>query len=345
MPLSARSSSVSGTSFRNATLSVTDPVTTHTDTNGHLPMTINLSRRNFIGASASSMLALSIGRTSAQEPLKIATSMPILQDIVANITGDAAEVFSIMPANSDPHTWEPTPEDMVRISEADAFIFNGADLEPFVETGGWRGTVQDNNIPEFQVADHVEMIVVDEVIDHGDHVHELSGGDPHIWLDPLTIIQAIPALAEFLGELDADNAESFTTNSEAYITELEELDAELEETLGAIPEDRRKLLVFHDAWRYFAARYNFEVIGIVLENPNAEVSAQEMVHLLEVMEDHDVNVVFAEPQFNVSVLNLLEQEGDVEIVTLLTDSFAEGVESYADLMRFNRDQLVNALAD
>lgn len=308
-------------------------------------MTLHLSRRTLLSGAAGSAIALSAARTAAQEPLRIATSMPILQDIVSNITGDAAEVFSIMPANSDPHTWEPTPEDMVRLTEADAFIFVGADLEPFVETGGWRRSVRDNDIPEFQVTDHVELIVVDEVIDHGDHVHDLTGGDPHIWLDPLTIVQAVPALAEFLGGLSADHSESFISNADSYVAELEDLDAELEETLGAIPEDRRKLLVFHDAWRYFAARYDFEVIGIVLTNPNAEVSAQEMVHLLEVIEETDVNVVFSEPQFNVSVLDLLEQEGDIEIVTLLTDTFTDDVQTYIDLMRFNRDQLVDVLGD
>ena len=308
-------------------------------------MTIHFSRRILLGGAAGSVLSLAIARASAQEPLKIATSMPILQDIVTNITGDVADVFSIMPANADPHTWEATPEDMVRLTEADAFLFIGADLEPFVETGGWRRTVRDHNVPEFQVTDHVELIVIDELIDHGDHEHDLTGGDPHIWLDPLTIVQAVPAITEFLGELDTDNAGTFASNAESYVAELEELNSELEETLRVIPEDRRKLLVFHDAWRYFAARYDFEVIGIVLENPNAEVSAQELVHLLEVTEEHNVDVVFSEPQFNVSVLELLEQEGDIEIVTLLTDSFIDGVDSYTDLMRFNRDQLVEALAD
>lgn len=303
----------------------------------------HLSRRSFFGGAAGTALSLGIARAVAQEPLTIATSMPILQDIVGNIAGDVAEVFSIMPANADPHTWEATPEDMVRLTEADAFIFIGADLEPFVETGGWRRTVRDSGIPELQVTDHVELIVVDEVIDHGDHVHDLRGGDPHIWLDPLTIVQAVPEIATFLSGLDSANADTFAANAAAYQTALEELHIELEESFSVIPEDRRKLLVFHDAWRYFAARYDFEIIGIVLENPNAEVSAQEMVHLLEVVEEYDLNVVFAEPQFNTSVLDLLAAEGDIEIVTLLTDSFAEDVETYIDLMRFNRDQLVNAL--
>lgn len=303
------------------------------------------TRRTFLCGAVGTLLAFPISRAGAQAPLTIATSMPILQDIVAHIAGDAAEVFSIMPSNADPHTWEPTPEDMVRLTEADAFIFNGADLEPFVETGGWRQAVEDNGIPEFALTDHVELIHVDEVIDHGDHVHEIAGGDPHIWLDPLTVVQAVPEIASFLGEIDASNADDFAANAKSYVAELEALHQELEDTLGVIPAERRKLLVFHDAWRYFAARYDFEVIGIVLENPNAEVSAQEMVHLLHVIEDHGVNVVFAEPQFNTSVLDLLATEGDIEIVTLLTDSFAEGAETYIDLMRFNADQLVNALAD
>lgn len=316
---------------------------TETRRSGKCTRLAPVTRRALLGGAVGTVLTASVIPTAAQERLTIATSMPILQDIVANITGDAAEVFSIMPANADPHTWEATPEDMVRLTEADAFIFNGADLEPFVETGGWRAAVEDSGIPELAVADHVELIVIDEEIDHGDHVHEISGGDPHIWLDPLTIVQAVPAIAEFLGELDAEYAEGFEKNAAEYGAELEALHTELEETLSVIPAERRKLLVFHDAWRYFAARYDFEVIGIVLENPNAEVSAQEMVHLLHVIEDHGVNVVFAEPQFNTSVLNLLQDEGDIEVVTLLTDSFAEGAETYIDLMRFNATQLASSL--
>ncbi|MCA9833136.1 MAG: zinc ABC transporter substrate-binding protein [Thermomicrobiales bacterium] len=279
----------------------------------------------------------------AAAPISIAISIPILQDIVANIVGDKANLFSIMPANADPHTWEAAPEDMVRVTEADAFISIGATLEPFVETGGWRRTVRDNNIPEFVVTNHVELIVVDEVIDHGDHVHDLRGGDPHIWLDPLTIVQAVPAITTFLGELDTDNAAIYVENADAYVKQLEALHANLSQAFADIPAERRKLLVFHDAFRYFAARYDFEIIGIVLEHPDGEASAQDIADLLGVIEESGVDVVFAEPQFNTSVLDVLEQEGDVRIATLLTDSFGEGVDTYIGLMEFNRDQLVEYL--
>lgn len=306
-----------------------------------------LTRRSLLATAAGATIALRRLPGAAQSPFTIATSMPILQDIVANIAGDAAEVFSIMPANADPHTWEASPEDMVRLTEASAFIYNGADLEPFVETGGWQATVDDNAIPQLAVVDQVELIAVDEEADHADddHEHEHGSGDPHIWLDPLTIVQAVPAIAAWLAELDTENAASYRANAEAYVAALEALHIDLETSFQQIPDDRRKLLVFHDAWRYFAARYHFEVIGIVLENPDAEVSAREMVHLLETMDEHNIQVVFAEPQFSTSVLDVLMDEGDIEIVTLLTDSFTEDVTTYIDLMRFNRDQLVSALAE
>ena len=233
---------------------------------------------------------------------------------------------------------------MVRLSEADAFVFIGADLEPFVETGGWRGTVEDNNIPELQVTEHVDLIEVHETNDEEEHDdHDHAGVDPHIWLDPLTIVQAVPAIATFLGEIDPANADAYTANGERYVAELDGLHADLEESFAAIPDERRKLLVLHNAYSYFAARYNFEIIGIVLENPDAEISAQELVHLLDVVDQSGVNVVFAEPQLKVNELDLLAEQGDVEIAVLLTDSFAGEVKSYIELMEFNRDQLVKYL--
>lgn len=307
-------------------------------------MYTRINRRTLLGAAAIAPIALRTGAVAANK-ISIATSMPILENIVANVAGDLADVFSIMPANSDPHTWEATPEDMVRLTESDAFLFFGASLEPFVETGGWRRTVRDANIPELEVTKNVELIVVDEVIDHGDHVHDLRGGDPHIWLDPLTIVQAVPTIVTFLGEVDSANAEAYAANGESYVAELEALHADLEESFTAIPEERRKLVVLHDAWRYFAARYHFEIIGIVLENPDSETSALDIVDLLRVVDEAGVNVVFAEPQLKVNELDVLADEGGVEIAILLTDSFAEGVESYIGLMEFNRDQLVKFLAD
>lgn len=305
----------------------------------------SISRRTILAGIIATFLTLPRAIRANADTFSIAVSTPILRDIVANVVGNVATVFSIMPANADPHTWEPIPEDMVRLAEAHAFIYFGSDLEPFVETGGWRNMVQEHGIPELAVTDYVELLDIEEDIDHGDHHHDMGETDPHIWLDPLTIVQAVPFIADFVAKIDTANADIYKANGDDYVAELEALHLELKETLAVISPDRRKLLVFHDAWNYFAARYEFEIIGVVLENPDGEVSARELMHLLNVVEEHDIRVIFAEPQFNATVLNLLADEGGIEIATLLTDTFAEGVETYIELMLFNRDQLVAALAD
>ncbi|MGC4192753.1 MAG: metal ABC transporter substrate-binding protein [Thermomicrobiales bacterium] len=315
-----------------------------------------LSRRNAVRAAigmagafgAVSLPGQSSGTAAQATPaasrLVVAASMPLLADIVANIAGDRAEVFSIMPDTADPHTWEAAPQDMVRVTEADTFISIGHHLEPFVEAGGWRRAVKDAGIPELDVADHLDLIEIDRVIDHGDHVHDLREGDPHFWLDPLKVVEAIPAIRDHLIGLDPEGEPAYTEQAAAYAREVEVLHEELATAFAAIPDDRRVLVVFHDAFTYFAVRYDFEIVGVVMPNAEeGEVSAREMADLIETIEKYDITIVFAEPQFNTDVLSTIQAEQGVAIGELLTDSFAGRVDSYLELMRFDRESIVNAL--
>ena len=132
------------------------------------------------------------------ERIQVAVSTPLIADIVRNVAGSEVDVFPVMLVNADPHTWEASPQDIVRVTEADSFISVGAHLEPFVESGGWRRAVVDGGVPQLVLADHLDLIVVDKVIDHGDHVHDLREGDPHFWLDPTKVIEAIPVIYKHL---------------------------------------------------------------------------------------------------------------------------------------------------
>lgn len=286
---------------------------------------------------------LSSGSTAQDDRPVVAVSTPMLADIVRNIASDRAEVYAVMPESADPHTWEARPEDIVRVGESDTFISMGANLELFIESGPWRRAVQYNGVPELVLADHLDLIEVDKVIDHGDHTHDLREGDPHIWLDPRKVIEAIPVIETHLASLDPGGADAYAASAAAYVGEVEALDAELARDLATVPAERRKLIVFHDAYTYFAARYDFEVIGVVLNNPEVEISAQEVVELQWVIEESGVRVIFAEPQFNPGVLSLFVAENDVVVGELLTDAFAGRVTTYLDLMRFNRDSLLEHL--
>jgi manganese/iron transport system substrate-binding protein len=308
-----------------------------------MPRLVQMTRFVLLVVVLATIIPAGMRPASAQGSLRVAVSTPLLADIVSNVAGDRADVFSIMPESADPHTWEPAPRDLVKVSEADTFISVGASLEPFIDSGGWRRAVQDAGIPELVISDHIEMIMVDQVIDHGDHVHDLRGGDPHFWLDPMKTIEAVAVIEAHLASLDPDGAEIYSANAKVFVDELTAFDAELARDFDSIPPDRRRLIVFHDAYRYFAARYEFEVIGVVLRNPQAEVSAGELAELELIIEREGVPVIFVEPQFNTDVLDVIASEQDVVVGELLTDSFAGRVDSYIDLLRYNRDSLVEHL--
>jgi ABC-type Zn uptake system ZnuABC Zn-binding protein ZnuA len=273
----------------------------------------------------------------------VAASTPVFADIVANVGGERTEVWSVIPAGADPHTWEASPREVVRLQESDTFVYMGAYLEPFVEDGAWRRAAREAGIPQLELAQAVELIAVDRVIDHGDHVHDLSGGDPHVWLDPLKTIEVVDAVAAHLAALDPAGASTYAANAAAYKAELVALDAASLAVVERIPPERRKLVVAHDAYTYFAARYGFEVVGVVLPSPAGEPSAREIAELAETIEASGVDVIFAEPQFNSAVVEQLAAEAGVEVGLLMTDTFAGEVDTYVELMEFNLASLEHHL--
>jgi manganese/iron transport system substrate-binding protein len=277
-------------------------------------------------------------------PIVVAASTPVFADIVANVGGDRVAVWSVIPVGADPHTWEASPREVVRLQESDAFVYMGAYLEPFIEDGAWRRAARDAGISQLELAEHVALIAVDRVIDHGDHVHDLRGGDPHVWLDPLKTIEVVDAVEGHLAGLDPAGAAAYAANAGAYRAALRALDEAYRSELAAIPPERRKLVVFHDAYTYLAARYGFEVVGVVLPNPDGEPSARDLADLLAVIEASGVSVVFGEPQFDLAVLDAVAAEADVAVGMLMTDTFTPDVDTYLELLRFNLDSLVRHLA-
>lgn len=277
--------------------------------------------------------------------LEIVVSFPVLADIVANIARDRAEIGSIIPVGGDPHTYIATPQDLVRVMESDLLIRVGANFERLVESGQWRRSVREAAIPELVVADHLELIKIDKIIDHGDHVHDLRAGDPHVWLDPQKVLEMIPVIVTTLSEIDPAGAELYAANGAAYAAQVEIVDAELVKAVAQIPPERRKLIVHHDAYTYFAARFDFEVLGYVVnDGMESQGSAADLAALSDVIVASGVQALFREPQFNAKALELLAEEYGIRVGVLLTDTFTEDVTTYLDLIRFNMGSLVQNLA-
>ena len=133
--------------------------------------------------------------------------------------------------------------------------------------------------------------------DHDDedgHAHEEGSCDPHIWMDPLRVATAVGLIA---GELAAlDPSVDWMANAMLYADELRTLDEEVVAVLEVVPEERRKMVTNHEAFGYFADRYGFEVVGVVIPGGStlADPSSADLAELVEIMTEENIDVIFGE---------------------------------------------------
>jgi zinc/manganese transport system substrate-binding protein/manganese/iron transport system substrate-binding protein len=180
-----------------------------------------------------------------------------------------------------------------------------------------------------------------EPIDEGEH----AGGNPHFWLDVANAQHYVEKIRDTLVEVDPQGAEVYRANAKKYLAELEELNRYIKNKSISIPEERRKLVTFHDAFPYFAKAYGFELVGVILKNPDAEPSSREVAEVVRTVEEQDVPAIFTEPQFNARLADTIAREAGVEVYELYTDTLTKdgAGRSYAAMMRTNIDHIVEAL--
>ena len=147
----------------------------------------------------------------------------------------------------------------------------------------------------------------DEEDDHG-HAHDHGDEDPHFWFDADLAAVAIRAISDELVHLNPDGADVFSDRLELYLDQVAEADAEARALIASVPEHQRLLVTFHDAFGYFARRYDLQITGFLIEGPEQGISAEAIADLIELIEHEGVQTVFHEPQFDSSSLDTVASE-------------------------------------
>jgi len=287
----------------------------------------------------------------------IAVTTSILGDVVSEMTGDLATVDVVMPANADPHEFQPSARDAADLREADVLVANGAGFEAGLEET-IHGAEEDGTVV-FEAIDHVATLEAAEGDEHADEEgeeegdeHADEGVDPHFFNDPARMATAAEALAGLLAdEVPALDTAAFRDRAAAYVAELRALDAEVDETLAAVPPERRKLVTNHDVFGYFADRYGFEVVGAVIPSTTTQAapSAADIDELAATIAAAGVPAIFADTSSPEDLADALAAEvaGDVAVVALYSESLGEagsGADTYAGMMRTNATRIADALA-
>lgn len=277
----------------------------------------------------------------------VLTSTTFLADIAQNVAGDRVEIESLLPVGVDPHSYQPTPQDVTRIAESKVLILNGIGYEGFIEgllesAGGERiiVTASDGIVPR-EMEEHADEGESSEGAGH-------EAGDPHMWLDPNLVVTYVENIREGLTHLDPDGAAEFQLNAEAYVSDLQALDAWIVEQVNQIPAEKRLLVTNHEALGYFAERYGFTVAGTVLKSfsTGASPSAQQIADLIDQINASGAPAIFLEAGDNPTLVQQIAEETNVKVITdLYLESLTDGAPAatYIELMQHNIMQIVNAL--
>lgn len=313
------------------------------------------------------ILAFATPIAHADEPLQVVTSFSILADMVEQVGGERVEVASLVGADSDTHVFTPSPSDAMRLAEADLVVFNGLQLEGWMqrlldasEYAGALVVASDGvetltgNAHDHGHLEHADEHHGDEHANHADEHHEEPAGhdehgsvDPHAWLDVARGQQYVANIRDGLIEADPANSEAYRRNATAYLAELEALDAEIHELIGSIPEARRVVVTGHDAFGYFADAYHVRFLSPVGLNTAAAPSAADMGRLVDVIRDNNVQALFHENITSPALIRQLAEEAGLPIAgTLYSGALASDGEasSYIGMMRHNATLMHDGLA-
>lgn len=284
------------------------------------------------------LLIASLGLLHAAE-LKVATLHPLLSDLAHQVGGERVEIVDLTRKNTDPHHFEPTPQQLREAGDAQLFLASGMGLENFlpalrsmlpsdsklIEIGATLPSIEGKcHHPEHQ---------------HSDHAHNI---DPHWWHSIDAFRRATTVTAEAFAEADPAGAQIYRANALAYRQELNILEGWARREIARIPRSKRSLATAHAAFGYFCKDFGFEALPIQGINREQMPDAQSIASLIARLRDKHITVIFPENASNPKILAALTEDTAIQLApALIADG--SGTASYEAMFRHNVTTIVSAL--
>ena len=275
--------------------------------------------------SIAALTAISATGAFAEDRMKVVTTFTVLADMAANVAGDAADVVSITKPGAEIHGYQPTPQDIVRASDADLILWNGMNLELWFEQ--FLSNMED--VPSATLTDGVDPISIASGSYEGQP-------NPHAWMGLDNALIYIDNIVEAFIEQDPDNAETYMANAEAYKEELRATIEPLRAAIAKIPEDRRWLVTCEGAFSYLARDFGMKELYLWPMNADQVGTPQQVRAVIDGVRENNIPVVFCESTVNTAPAKQVAREtGVVYGGVLYVDSLSEPdgkVPTYLDLL-------------
>lgn len=283
---------------------------------------------------SSSLSFLDTGRDN--QKIRISTSFYPLYFFASKIAADKAVVHNITPAGAEPHDYELTAQDIVKMENSRLLILGGGKLE------SWGDKVRDilsgSNTKIITVADGLaDKFMVED----GETVI-----DPHIWLSPILAKKEIDSIAAALKEVDPVNAGFYEANALELKVKMDNLDQEFRS--GLIGCKKSDIITSHSAFSYLASEYGLKQVSISGLSPDQEPSLKEMAEVAKFAKDNDIKYIFFESLVSSRLSDTIAKETGAKTLVLnplegLSKDDIEAGKDYFSEMRKNLNNLKVAL--
>lgn len=271
---------------------------------------------------------------SIQKPI-VVVSIPPQQQFVETIAGDSVELILLVPPGADPHTYEPTPSQLAKISSANLYLTVGSGVE--VETI-WLERLKSLN-PKLIIVDTHNGISLIEMEAHAhEETHEYDanvGLDPHVWTSLKNAKIMVQNSKDALISLVPKNSQIYTQNANNYLDKLNTLDKSLENKF--LKMEQKTFFVFHPAWGYFAKDYNLTQEAI--ESLGKEPTPTQLASIVQAAKEDNVKIIFASPQFSTDSAKTLAGQigGSVVLISPLERDYLKNTQDMADAISKSLD--------
>ena len=301
--------------------------------------------------------------------INVVATTPMIGEFVSQVGGDNINLTVLMPAEADPHTYDPAPQDAGTIADADLVFYTGLKYEPaalikLLENSACSAEVLaevgESVFPiEFKEGGHDDHHDDHDEEGHDDHDeeghddhdeeghddhdeeghddhagHDHGAYDPHFWFDPNRVAYAAEYIESKLVEFDPSNASEYEAAGKAYVTELKSLVGQVSELISTIPSQNRKLITTHESLGYLEAKFGLEVLSTIIPSLDSanEISPSQLVGVIDVIEDNNVKVIFIEAEApSVYAETIVAETGIKAVEGLWVETLKEG-QSYSEFL-------------
>ena len=273
--------------------------------------------------------------TSALAKIHVVTTFTILEDFAKKIGKDKIEITNLVPADNDPHMYEPTPEDVKKISSADIILTNGLGFEGWlrrlINAAQMRGT-------EITCTKYIHPRLVFE---------DTLVKDPHAWHSIPHAKIYVRNITKAFKTADPKNAAYYEKNMQSYLDKLTKLDESMRRKIDEVPPKNRKIITAHDAFGYLGNSYGIQVFAPQGISTESEPKIHSIIDLIKQIKKEKIHTIFIEKISDPKIIQQISRETGAKIGGEL---YADGLSNkdgsaptYIDMMHYNFGLILSAM--